>query len=853
MAAPAGKGLSASAADYLKKNAKFAYGGGAVGGLFLASDLKGVLDADNKFTALLKTFKDFVLIRVGVAAAFTAIGGAIKALVIQTGSLDAAFKKLRVIQEYTHQFKIFTGGVDMAKKRVMELSELAKRGPFQFEDILEANKSLEVFTRGAYSSVEATKTIGAAALDSGNNIQDTAKAVGSFYDNLKAGRPVGEAADQLRQMGVISQSTAEELTTMASSGADASVVFAELTTVLEKSKNSTETYKDELASVAAEHEKAKEELKVAFGAPFTANEIQNIQNGTDALKAITPAVGNMANIAGGLYSAFSTATSTLIKFFAQSKIVVAALETLTVALIAASVAAVAFGAGAALPLTVMLAKLELSFLGTSAAGLAFGVAIRALAVASLWGIIIGGVGSLVAATYNLVKADLESEKVIRKQASAHDEATAAIAGQIAAVTTLTDKQEALAKALQGVYDAEKDLTDLRNKQAAQQKGQAPGTPGQRGELRGETYGPDLSTKLYKGEQVLRQRKALVEEAAKLSALDSERVEALIQAEERTRAEQDQLRKGVDVRHQEAKAGLEAGKQLQENRSQTDADIAQKKSALAIARKEFDTVKEKAAAEGLDVPGKLQKQKKKEFADAEKEISDLEKKRLEMGLQMPKASSAFLETQVEQLQHAKKLKESQAELNALVEAKAEPRLIKAKQAEVERERGLAGGVEFTPEAEARAKAKLGIAQEEESRTAQLAEEKRRAKVQTFQIETDIRGQQARRRGDIAGAQAAEDVSSLTKNIEQLQAAGFGKAEAQRLGLAQTQEDIAQQYVPASQIVSSMAAVGGGGEVSQVDPELDSARRREQIQSEMLSVLKILAGQESEQPAQPTFTR
>jgi hypothetical protein len=214
----------------------------------------------------------------------------------------------------------------------------------------------------------------------------------------------------------------------------------------------------------------------------------------------------------------------------------------------------------------------------------------------------------------------------------------------------------------------------------------------------------------------------------------------------------------------------------------------------------------------------------------------------------------MEARVEQLQAAKDVKDLQDRIKILVKEPVKNRAELDKlEADLKTQKQKAGGAVYTSEEMGVTKARLGAAQERESPEyiQQQAEQERRVGIQRFETETEIKGMQARRRGDVAGAQAAEDVSKLTAHMDQLISAGFGTQEAASLGLKQTQEEIAQQYVPASNITSSLQAVGGGGFESQVDPELDSARRREAIQSEMLNVLKILAGQEPDQVSQTTF--
>lgn len=457
---------------FLKKNAKFMYGTGILGAAFVASDIKKVSDADNKFSALLRIFKDFLTVRIGLVALFTGVSTAMKNLVRDSGSLEAALKKLSLMQVISRQFQGFVGSLDAARKRISEMETLSKRGPFRFEELLEANKALEVFTRGAFSSVEATQEVGQAAIATGNNVADVARAVGAFYDNLRSGQPVAQTADQLRQMGVITQETAEHLESMARSGEDATSVFAELRSAMAITGQSAKGYGDELEAVNLQHEQLVEEMKQKFGAPFAQAEIDNAKNMNAALKAYIPIVEQIAKGSARLYGGFNTVTSSVIRLAAESKLGQKAVIAIATALQALTVAAAGYGIFVGVKLIPTLATLGaagtrlagvLSVLGRFA-GIAT-VGLRIAAVGSVVGLIATAVAGLAGAMINMRRETARAQKEFRDWEKAHNDATAALAAQVAAVRTLTDKNEALAKGIRELIALEKELAEVSGEAA----------------------------------------------------------------------------------------------------------------------------------------------------------------------------------------------------------------------------------------------------------------------------------------------------------------------------------------------------------------------------------------------------
>lgn len=826
----------AAFSDYLKKNARSAYAG-AGGAAFAALDAKNILDADNKLTALLKTIKDFILIRVAFAGVFTAVGTAIRGLVRDSGSLDQALKKLGQMQTFSRQLAPFVGGLVNARKRVAELAELSNRGPFRFEQLIEANRSLQIFTRGAFSSLEATQAIGRVAIGTGNDITDVSRAVGLFYDELHNGRPVNDATDAMRQMGVISEATARHLNKMAEGQQDVNAVLGELKSALDLASQDISGYKDELASVTEEHDKAIRALQEKFAEPFTQDEIQNTRNMTAAMQAVTPTVGKIAQSLAVVYDGFNTAKTGIIRFVAESKSANVVLRGLVYLLEAATIAAVAFGVAAAAQLTPAILRMGASFAAMGGYATAATIAVRGLAVLTVWGLVATAVVGVAGAFYNMSQQSKKARQDFEDWSKSHRQATSAILQHIAAISSLADKNAALAESIDEIIKSEKELADIRAKQKTREE-RAKIIEENVGERPEQTQQDKiLDEKGRQLEQKLRDLRTGVQQAVATTPAN----QALIQAEAERRASFEEQNKGVEERERQARAGLQSRTAVEQRNAQVNEQIMEKQKRIDADREEFSKKRAGMSAQEIGI-------EEEKFRKREIEVTKLMQQRQQSELQAPEFSSVNLEAKAEQFRQAEKVGILEKRLKETTEPEERRRV----QTEVERARALAGGVKFTPEGKAEAEVQVQLAQKREAEAGQLREQVRQQKVQRFELGTEIEAHEARRRGDIRGAEALEDVQRFTRNFEELLGAGFGKKEAGELARKKTEDEIQQEFAGAQQVVSSMQAIGGGGNVSGVDPMLQSARRREELQQKMVQLLETLAGQQdSSYLGQPTF--
>jgi len=130
-------------------------------------------------------------------------------------------------ENITMAFETLLGSADAAAKRIEELTEFAGQTPFLRDEIYEASRILEVFTRGALSTSKGLKLVGDVAAGTGQDYKDVALWIGRLYDAMASGRPVGEMTARLQEMGAISGEQRAILEQLAKSGKDIAYTWPE--------------------------------------------------------------------------------------------------------------------------------------------------------------------------------------------------------------------------------------------------------------------------------------------------------------------------------------------------------------------------------------------------------------------------------------------------------------------------------------------------------------------------------------------------------------------------------------------------------------------------------------------------
>ncbi len=132
------------------------------------------------------------------AAAGLAVGAGLGAIVAKSIEKAANMETLEA------SFAPLLNGAAAAKARIAELSKFAAVTPFELPEIASASRVLETLTRGALSTGRGLTLVGDIASATNQPFDEIAVSIGRLYDGLDSGRPVGEAAQRLQELGVLS-------------------------------------------------------------------------------------------------------------------------------------------------------------------------------------------------------------------------------------------------------------------------------------------------------------------------------------------------------------------------------------------------------------------------------------------------------------------------------------------------------------------------------------------------------------------------------------------------------------------------------------------------------------------------
>lgn len=116
------------------------------------------------------------------------------------------------------QFETLTGSTERADEIVRSLFEFAKSTPFETTQVIEAARKMEVFGGSALNTEENLRLVGDAAAATGAPIEDVSFWVGRMYAAMAANKPIGEAIQNLQQLGVVGPDAVMALQDVAASG-----------------------------------------------------------------------------------------------------------------------------------------------------------------------------------------------------------------------------------------------------------------------------------------------------------------------------------------------------------------------------------------------------------------------------------------------------------------------------------------------------------------------------------------------------------------------------------------------------------------------------------------------------------
>jgi len=148
------------------------------------------------------------------------IGGFFVDLVKGAVAANSQFETFRT------QFETLLGSQAAAQQRIEELAQFGVETPFELPEVVQASRLLETFGGAALATGENLRMVGDIAAGVNQPFADVAMWVGRMYDAMQSGRPFGEAAMRLQEMGALSGQARAEIERLQKAGASGAELWA---------------------------------------------------------------------------------------------------------------------------------------------------------------------------------------------------------------------------------------------------------------------------------------------------------------------------------------------------------------------------------------------------------------------------------------------------------------------------------------------------------------------------------------------------------------------------------------------------------------------------------------------------
>jgi hypothetical protein len=317
--------------QFLKSNA----GGAAIGAAFSISDLASLAKGENVLKSIKNIMLNIVLANGAMyysfGKTFSGLGSMVKGLIVSTGSLNTAMKKLGAAESAQKSFTALGVSAAGAKAEIAKLAKLSSASGLRFEEVSEATQSLIALSRGAMGTADDMERLIDVSKATGASLQGLAENAGAVSEAMRNGSEIDGAIDRLRSMGAISDSAASSLKNLQKAGAGAFSIQAGLDSAMGKKSAGR---KDGIAEVEQQQEAASKGAQAAAGKPWVEGDIQSTKNYTEALKAMTPIIAQVSSFFASMFAYIGSWTSGLVKWVTSFKVVRGILAGLVYALTA---------------------------------------------------------------------------------------------------------------------------------------------------------------------------------------------------------------------------------------------------------------------------------------------------------------------------------------------------------------------------------------------------------------------------------------------------------------------------------------------------------------------------------------
>lgn len=152
------------------------------------------------------------------------------------------------------------------------LAKMAANGAVSFESLGNAAKILRVIGGAAADTEGNLKQISDVFAASGAPVAAVATAYAQFYQAIKQGGDVSSAAQDMANLGGISQDAAQKIRDLSAAGASSSQILRTMQTAMDSTKGASEALRDSVVGLQAQLKNLEQENNVKLGENFIAGE-----------------------------------------------------------------------------------------------------------------------------------------------------------------------------------------------------------------------------------------------------------------------------------------------------------------------------------------------------------------------------------------------------------------------------------------------------------------------------------------------------------------------------------------------------------------------------------------------------
>lgn len=161
----------------------------------------------------------------GLAAKLAALTAGFLGVRKAVGIVKESISQAAEFSDFEASFTTLLGSADKAKERMAELAKFGETTPFQLDEVVKANRTLETLTGGALSTKEGMQMLGDTSAVAGVKINELSMWFGRLYDGIQSGRGVGEAMMRMQELGIVSGEVRGRIEEMQEAGATGSEVW----------------------------------------------------------------------------------------------------------------------------------------------------------------------------------------------------------------------------------------------------------------------------------------------------------------------------------------------------------------------------------------------------------------------------------------------------------------------------------------------------------------------------------------------------------------------------------------------------------------------------------------------------